>query len=298
MRTGSLTAGVEMLLLVWLSSPAVFGNSAQDQSTRYGLPRELSIIRDERIDESSGIAASVLNHDCFWTHNDSGDSARIFLFNKKGETLATVEITGASSRDWEDIASFRIGGDSYVLVADAGDNGRGRNDCVLYVIKEPLIAGKSEGMKSLSVAPVWTIRFSYEDGPHDCEAVAVDSSDRTIYLASKEQEEAGIYAMPLPGEGANQSNVARKIAAVKMHYANAMDISPDGKRAVLLTYGDAYEFSRSEGETWGQAFARTPQTVTAPQRKQGESICYGIDGKALYLTSENDSQPLWEIPLR
>jgi hypothetical protein len=34
-----------------------------------------------------------------------------------------------------------------------------------------------------------------------------------------------------------------------------------------------------------------------PRRRQGESICYGPDGKTLYLTSEQLPTPLWEVPV-
>ncbi len=33
-----------------------------------------------------------------------------------------------------------------------------------------------------------------------------------------------------------------------------------------------------------------------PQRNQGESVCYGADGRTLYLTSEFAPTPLLEVP--
>ena len=38
------------------------------------------------------------------------------------------------------------------------------------------------------------------------------------------------------------------------------------------------------------------KTVLTPMRRQGESICYGPGGRALYLTSEKAPTPLWRIP--
>ena len=37
--------------------------------------------------------------------------------------------------------------------------------------------------------------------------------------------------------------------------------------------------------------------IGMPLRIQGESICYGPDGKTLYLTSEKLPTPLWEVPV-
>jgi hypothetical protein len=75
-----------------------------------------------------------------------------------------------------------------------------------------------------------------------------------------------------------------------------MDISPDGLRAVVLTYGDAYEYIRGTDKTWTEAFAHKGRVLSMPRRVTGESICYGADGMSLYLTSERTLQPLWEVP--
>ena len=42
------------------------------------------------------------------------------------------------------------------------------------------------------------------------------------------------------------------------------------------------------------AFARKPQTINLPPRRQGESICYGPDGKTLYLAGYFYSNP-WRL---
>jgi hypothetical protein len=300
----SIISAAVLLLACLLLEHSADSFQAQKQSEsglilQYGQPRELSKLKDSRINESSGIAPSIRYRGAFWTHNDSGDSARIFLINKNGETLATVNIKGVSAIDWEDIATFRLGDDGYVLIADIGDNARKRENCILYGIREPAISMNSENQEapSIEVEPSLHIRFSYEDGPHDCEAVAIDPTQSTVYLVSKAPGECKIYSMAIPPGESNQPNVAKAMASLKLPYVTAMDISNDGIHAVILTYGDAYEFRRADGESWAQAFSREPRIIKTPIRKQGESICYGPDGKTLYLTSENAYQPLWEIPV-
>ena len=59
--------------------------------------------------------------------------------------------------------------------------------------------------------------------------------------------------------------------------------------------GPAFEFTRKPGETWKDAFSRVPRTLAMPVRVQGEAICYGRDGRSLYLTSERRPTPLWEV---
>jgi hypothetical protein len=299
--TAILSLAVVLLLFNLSADSSVFAQSQnipEPGALKYGPAIELCKLKDSRINESSGIAASIINKDAFWTHNDSGDSARIFLFNKKGKTIAVVNIKGVNAFDWEDIASFKRGKDAYILIADTGDNFYMRKSSVLYIIREPLIptgSGKKEAL-IVDVKPEAIINFSYENGPRNCESVAVDPTESTIFFASKEPKQSTIYSMPIPAEKSKEPNVAKAIATLKLSNTTAMDISPDGKRAVILTYGDAYEFAKSKGETWAQAFAREPRIIKAPPRKQGEAICYGPDGKTLFLTSENETR-IWKIPV-
>jgi hypothetical protein len=306
MKVSATRISSVVLLLPFLlsgSSP-FFGARAQTGSElgkppQYGQPKELCRLKDERIDESSGIAISRCRADAFWTNNDSGDSPRIFLFNRSGETIATVNISGASAVDWEDIASFKRGTECMVLIADTGDNARRRKGYNFYVIREPVMSapsGKQEPV-SISTEPELSLAFTYEDGPHDCESVAVDPTDQKVYLVTKEPNECKVYSMPIPAKGSEEPNIAKAIADLKIPFATSMDISPDGTRALILTYGDAYEFTRGSGETWAQAFSHEARILKMPVRKQGESVCYGADGKTLYLTSEGVAQPLWEVPV-
>jgi hypothetical protein len=298
-----LLAAAVLFVFLCSGEPINWGQAQESRPSaaalKYAQAKELCKLKDDRINESSGIAASNCNANLFWTNNDSGDSPRLFLFNKNGETIAIANIKGASAVDWEDISSFKAGKECRILIADTGDNARRRKNYVLYIVREPILDTTSEngGAQNITAEAESTISFSYEDGPHDCESVAVDSTESTVYLVSKETEECKVYSMPMPPKGSAKPNIARAIASLKIPFATAMDISPDGMRAVILTYGDGYEFARANGETWAQAFARTPRTIKMPARKQGESICYGVDGQTLYLTSEGISQPLWEVPV-
>ena len=77
--------------------------------------------------------------------------------------------------------------------------------------------------------------------------------------------------------------------------ATGMDISADGQRAVVSTYGLAFEYTRLETESWTVAFGREAKPIFSPFRRQGESICYGSDGKTLYFTSEKLPTPFFEL---
>jgi hypothetical protein len=62
-----------------------------------------------------------------------------------------------------------------------------------------------------------------------------------------------------------------------------------------VTYLLALEYPREETETWAQAFAKEPRIIQVPPRTQGEAICYGLDSRTLYLTSEQLPAPLFKV---
>src|SRR3990170_1446604 len=117
-------------------------------------------IRDDRITESSGLAASRKYRGVLYTHNDSGDGPRIFAIGPHGHTRAVLSLSGAGARDWEDIAA---GPNRTLWCADIGDNAETREDVQVYRVREP------DRLRSQSVD--WTRYYlDYPDGRHDAEA--------------------------------------------------------------------------------------------------------------------------------
>jgi len=270
--------------------------SAEPKRLTYGKPRELCKLADPEIRESSGVACSRLLADSFWTHPDSGGGPVLYLFSKEGKTLAKVTVQGAKNGDWEDICSFERDKKSYLLIGDVGDNSMRRPSCTLYLIEEPRFDKAEKGERKVPVS--MAIPFKYKNGPRNCESISVDPTSATIYLVSKVLgNECHVYELPLPKEAPKEPLIAQEIATLKLPATSAMDISPDGLRAVILTDRDAYEYARAKDEPWAKAFARPPRQLTMPRRLNGEAICYGADGKTLYLTSEGVGQPFWEVPV-
>lgn len=290
------------LIVLSLRVPAAF---AQDHEIVYGHGRRIAYLASKKIVESSGLACGRANKDTFWTHNDSGDKPQIYAFGIKGEELATISLSGAEARDWEDMASFSHGGRHYLLIADVGDNRAKRSSCTLYVVPEPKLHGDKKPMEA-SATPVQTIPFRYEDGPHNCESVAVDPQTCTVYLVPRvEGSRCKVYSLPLPEQESGKIAVAKAVANLNISPATAMDISPDGLRAIVFTRREAFEFVRGAKETWEQGFSRPPRRIATPRWGGGmESVCYGADGKTLYLTLEckdkdsGNPSPLLEVPVK
>jgi hypothetical protein len=267
-------------------------------SVRYGEGRARAVLANRTIDESSGLARSPDYAGLFWTHNDSGDAARLFLIDGEGRDHGSFVLRDVRAYDWEDMASFVYKGQSYLLVADVGNNGRAAAVHMIYVIEEPSL-DENRRVATDEIEPHKVIYFSYADDHRNCEAVAVDPRDRTIFLIVKESDpDCQVYALPWPkADTGDRAAVARPVARVKLPSVTGMDISPDGRRAAVSTYESVYQYVRRAEESWAKAFSRLPREVAVPERIQGESVCYGSDGRTLYLTSEQLPTPLFEIPV-
>ena len=205
------------------------------------------------------------------------------------------DVSGAEAVDWEDMCAVRIDGVSYLLIADFGDNHKKRRQCMLYIVPEPDLSAATDARHVKSIR---TIPFVYEDGPRDCEAVAVAADEKAIYLISKTVAPSSVvYTLPWSSEKdgvPSQPAVARAVASPRLMMVTSMDFSADGRRAVVLTYHKVYEFLRNEGEKWPEAFERKPRRFQIKNR-QWEAVCYGRDGKTIYLTSEGRAAPLIEM---
>jgi hypothetical protein len=314
-----LAARVLVALLggVWLATSAPAREVQRWQAAPYHSAVHVADVANRGLSEVSGLAASRLRDDLLWAVNDSGGKARLYAFGLDGRDRGCVRVEGAMNRDWEDLASFRLDGGAYLLIADVGDNGAKRRTSVLYAVAEPPIRGEKLG-KNAEVPVSWTLRFRYEDGSRDCEAVAVDAAGGRILLLTKRRFPSALYELPLAERGRDGVALARRVTEVPHlprpssrwwplpgsgkrslrrlgSFATAMDLAADGSAAAVLTYGDAFLFSRSGGESWAEAFARSPRRIALPRLRQAEALTFVPDGHTLYVTSEGRRAPLLRL---
>jgi hypothetical protein len=269
-------------------------------------------ITASKIDEASGVAVSRINDDLLWINNDSGNSASLYAVNSNGDHLVTLNIKKASNNDWEDVASFVYQGKPYLLIADTGDNSESSKSYQLHIVEEPMISQQANQPK-LTRKPSWSIKFTYPDGPHDCEAVAVDIVQQKILLLTKRNWPPVLYELPLTAKG---KVVATKLGEIPelpkptesdirlvkyFNYANqptGLDISADGLSAVVLTYSDAYYFSVKQQPTnWLNVLSSRPTEVPVPYLTQAEAIGFNQNANTIFVTTEKLPAPLINIAL-
>lgn len=241
--------------------------------------------------EVSGCAVSRRSPDRVWLHNDSGDSARVFWLDLKTRARGAVEVRGAQAVDWEDMAA---GPGDTLVVADIGDNGRRRANVVLYRFPEP-----APGVTAVDATAE---TLTYEDGPHDAEALAVDPADGTAYVITKEA--SGVAGVYRAGEGSLRRIGTVTISGEVLFFPNqvtAADAMADGSAVVLRTYQSGYVLRPSKKPaTLAGAFAATPVPLGMPLMAQAEALCLTPDGTRAVTASEaagGTTFPLAVVPL-
>lgn len=281
-------------------------NSKEQESKNYGNPRRLAIIEDGAISESSGIVASRANAGVFWTHNDSGDGAFLYAFDKTGKKLGVWQIVGARNEDWEDIAAYtdQQNGENYLFVGDIGNNNLTRSESVIYKIIEPKIVNSDANSSRKNprlIASAQKIIVSYPDARHDAETLLVNPANADIYILSKNfVGAADIYKLAAPYQFDKKQLLVRigeiAVPSLTKGLLTGGDISADGTRLILCDYFAGYEYVLpKQASKFDEIWKTTADKIDLGERAQGEGVCYSLDGKAIYSTSEKKSPPLNEV---
>jgi hypothetical protein len=237
--------------------------------------RSLCAIRDSRITESSGLAASVRHPGIVYTFNDSGGRPQLYALGADCRTRATLTFAGAENRDWEAMAIGRDG----LYVGDIGDNLDGAWPYItVYRIPEPSV------LRSQTLRPA-VYRLKYADGPRNAETMMINPRTGRLYIADK-RFGGTLYEAPARLRTSG-FNILHKVGDAPV-YATDGAFSPDGHAFVIRTYWDATIYSAPDKKI---------ADVSIPGQKQGEGITYTADGRSLLVSSEGLNQPLWKVPV-
>jgi len=246
-----------------MSAPAVPASAADGD--------EGFTVKDPRITESSGLAASRLHPGVYWTHNDSDDGPYLYAVDSAtGETVARLTLTGIGSP--RDVEAVSIGPGNRIFVGDIGDNLGGTWPYVwIYELPEP---------KELKDATVRATQYvvKYSDGARDAESMVVHPKTGRVYIVDKKEEGGHLYEGPAK-LSATGDNVFRPIAPVEL-WATDAALSPDGEQLAVRGYFGGIHYSWNGGELQRKG------RLSVPLQGQGESVTYSADGSRLMYGSE------------
>lgn len=243
---------------------------------------------DPGLRESSGVAVSRRHPGVLWTHNDSGDDAWLYATDTLGHALGRVRLTGAASRDWEDIALGPCEAGYCIYVADTGDNTGSRPEVQLYRLPEPDLPTRGESV----TGDFHSLRVTYPGGPDDVEAILVDSAG-AVHLITKGRSGRIMHLRLTPAAWEqNQPVMAEDLGVLPVlpdprtgRLVTAAALAPDGHRVAVRTYREVY---LGELDHRGRlVLAGTPACDIAAAGQGGEAIDWlGDAAGTLVLTTE------------
>ena len=252
--------------------------------TPFNLGLDKGLMENENITEASGLAASRTNKGFFWTHNDSKDANRLFLFDENGRDKGTFYIEKATNRDWEDVDMVTINNTPYIYVADIGDNDEKYNNKYIYRIKEPKIAQPAKPIVD-TLHGTETFVINYPDANRNAEAMMIDQKTYDIYIVSKFEDSVQVYMIPYP-QSTTLPNMAKLVVKLPITYVTAGSISPDNQEILIKNLDNVFYWKRKKDESIATALKRPFTILPYTKEPQGEALAFATDGSGYYTLSE------------
>ena len=249
--------------------------------------KDFGLIDKQSIEEASGLAVSRINQNILWTHNDSGDKNRIYAINTSGQDMGTYYINNVISRDWEDIAvgPGPVDGQSYIYIADIGDNRARYPLKYIYRVKEPRL-NHEQSPNISTLTDVETITIKYEDGKRDAETIMVDPLTKDIYIVSKRETKVNVYIAPYP-QSTKEVITLKKIAVLDIQMAVSGDISSTGMDILIKNYDTIFYWKKNDPtQKISDVLKQTPVILPYIEEAQGESVCWSQDNMGYFTISE------------
>ncbi len=252
------------------NEPPTFPNAT------FGEPVVMGELRGADMSEASGIVASSAHPSHYWTHNDSGHPAELFLIDSTGLAKAVFNLPDITNRDFEDIARR---GDTLFL-ADIGDNASIFSEIRVYTILEP------KNAVSGNLTPNGIYRMRYPDGPRDAETLIVDPITGDWYIITKREQNVRLYRYPSPQSRSGTYTLERIPGMLPLTRVVAGDISTDGSEILLKTYKEVFYYPRVGNEPLSVTLMRPGIRQPYEEEPQGEALAFTIREDGYVTTTE------------
>lgn len=267
----------------------------QKQKQLFGDPNHfavgeaLSEITDMRLEETSGVAASMKNPGYLWVHNDSGNSPEIYLVDKNLNIVLTCRLKGVFNRDWEDLA---IGpgpepDKSYLYIADIGDNLGIFPTKVIYRFEEPTL---DTVQRVIDIKTIKRIIFKLPNNQtKDAESMLLDPTTKNLYILSKE-DSARLFEVKYPynieSDPARDTVIAENLGALNLPKATGGSIAFNGEEILIKNYRRVWYWKNPDKKPIYDILKVKPIMIPYDSEPQGEAIAWALDGSGFYTLSE------------
>ncbi|MBQ0787700.1 MAG: hypothetical protein KBT69_09375 [Oceanihabitans sp.] len=236
------------------------------------------------LEEVSGTEIAP-NSNLIWMVNDSGNKSKLFGLDAKGKIIKELKIN-AKNHDWEDLTSDPEGN---IYIGDFGNNLSKRENLTILKVK-------ASSLQSDSDVEIERISFRYPDQKKfppkkkkryfDCEAFFYHNNSFYLFTKSRVKDDFGktsVYKIPAnPGMHEAQLLGTYSNCSDLRCWITAADISPDGKKMVLLNQKSVLLFTNFKGNDF---FNGTIKEFPFSYESQKEGISFK-DDNTVYITDE------------
>jgi hypothetical protein len=268
------------------------------QSLNFEGPVALGSVNTPKVTEASGIAVSSRNAGVFWTHND-GSKDHVYGFAMDGSLLADIDFS-KNPDDIEDIAvgPGPDGSAQYLYIGDIGSNTADREIVHVYRMVEPAVDLNSAGnpVSRTVDSGVENFQLRYPSGKYDAEAMLVDPIQRTLYIITKEENEARVFRIEIDQMVDDETRDLELALVIPFGKVNGASISADGTLIALRREDYAAAWVRNAGDSVGEALGRAGTQIPVvgpPAEANGEGISFMPDKSGYVTIGEGESSRIY-----
>ncbi|MEN3306834.1 MAG: hypothetical protein V7603_3036 [Micromonosporaceae bacterium] len=275
----SAVAAIAALTLAILPATSAFGDPSPAAATK---GKTVCQMTDANLSNVTGMATTATGYAVVRT-----GAQFVYLLDGRCRRKTSVKYSGQANSP-QDVS---VGADGTIWVADTGDADTANPRLRIALWKVP--AGGARGT---------IYRFTYPNGSHyDAGTMVMSGNGLPVFVTRSTNGPAGIYtpsaalnpagtAVPLKkvGEFTPQKTGTANfpLGALGNTIVTGGATSPDGRKVVLRTYSDAYEWTVANGDVAAAITGGKPQVTPLPDETTGEAITYTRDGQ-FFLTTAN-----------
>jgi hypothetical protein len=269
------------------STSASAGAGATEQLVGPPTPGEAGCAMPTALDQITGMVVTQAGIAVIEGHSDDPVQVKISILDAACKATVKTWTGPVNPVDPQDLT---VGSDGSFWICDCGDTGLGNGDTPsrarIAVEKAPAGGGAAS-----------IYRYTYPSGSLNAQAMLLSKTDLPIIFAQESGGKTGIYTpaklAPVDNDAQGEEEPltrAGEFTPMKTNTANPKGPvgeaivtgaakSPDGKRVVIRTFSDAYEYIVGDDGDIVKAITTTKPNVTPlPGEPQGEAISYTADG--------------------
>lgn len=265
---------IHYLLFILFLNPTAYSQNVRTVCT---IPSSLS--------ENSGMLISNANR--IWLHNDSGDSAKLYLLDTLGTILRTILVQNVTPTDWEDITRDNQGN---VYIGDFGNNLNSRQNLSIYKIPNPdSIIGDTVNAEIINYYYPEQTSFPpiNAEKKYDTEAVIYYADSLYIFTKDRTDPHLGYtWLYQIPADTGNHAAILLDSFHTNqisfLFEVTGASLSPNGTQLALLGATQIWVFWGFEGNHF---FDGTLHTFPLGGITQNEGLDF-LDKSHLYFSNE------------